>query len=241
MRLLALTALLAVHPVTFTQPTSLAVEPAGTILVVENNPGRVLRLDPRSGKVTVVVRTLQQPYAITRADGGALFVSAGHAVLRIDGGVRTAYTSPVGVGPLAAGRDGSVYWATDAALYRNGKRIAPKASLAGPHGLTVAHDGALLVSDTGHDRVLRVARDRVSVFARVASPRGIDVLANGSVEVIDSVARTLVRLGPTGRRLGTVGPFDGDPYAVSGRYVLQAGQVGTILHVRGTTFVPVSR
>src|SRR4051812_8552986 len=30
-------------PVAFTQPTSIDLEPAGTLLLVENNPGRVLR------------------------------------------------------------------------------------------------------------------------------------------------------------------------------------------------------
>ena len=241
MRLLALTALLAVHPVTFTQPTSIAVEPAGTILVVENNPGRVLRLDPRSGKVTVLVRSLQQPYAVARGQRGALYVSAGQTILRIDGRVRTAFTSSRGIGPIATASDGRVYWATDSALFRNGERIAPKASLSSPHGLAVARDGSLLVSDTGHDRVLRVARGRVSVFAKVASPRGIDLLADGSVEVVDPVARTLVRLSAAGKRLSAVGPFDGDPYAVSGAYLLQAGQIGTILRISGNRFSPVSR
>jgi streptogramin lyase len=43
------------RPVRFVQPTSIEAEPAGTLLLVENNPGRLLRVDPRNGRVTVIV------------------------------------------------------------------------------------------------------------------------------------------------------------------------------------------
>jgi hypothetical protein len=36
-------------------------------------------------------------------------------------------------------------------------------------------------------------------------------------------------------------PFPGDPYDVSGAYVLQAGQVGSILRISGTAFAAVTR
>lgn len=244
MQLLALIGLVGAlvagaRPVTFAQPTGIAVEPAGTILVVENNPGRVLRLDPRTGEVSTVAGSLVQPYAVTRGPGGATYVSAGLSVLRIDGHVRTAFMAGSQLGPVAAGRDGSVWWTTSDALYRNGKRI--RAGLSNPHGLTVARDGAVLVSDTGHNRLLRVFGGRATVFAKVQSPRGLEVLPDGSVRVIDSVARTLVQLDGHGRRTGAVGPFPGDPYDVSGAYVLQAGRRGTLLRITGNAFAAVTR
>ena len=244
MQLLALLALAAAlvggaRPVTVTQPTGIAAEPAGTIVVVENNPGRVLRLDPRTGKVSVVVRSLIQPYAVTRAPSGATYVSSGLSVLRIDGGVRTAFMTDSQIGPVAAGGDGSVWWTTGSALFRNGKRVV--AGLSNPHGLAVARDGSVVVSDTGHDRVLRVRGATSTVLATVQQPRGLETLPNGHVRVIDGVARTLVELDARGRRVGRIGPFPGDPYDVSGAYLLQSGQAGTILRLSGKRFAAVSR
>src|SRR5262249_27775736 len=43
------------EPLDFTEPTSIELEPSGTLLLVENNPGRLLRVDPATGRVTVVV------------------------------------------------------------------------------------------------------------------------------------------------------------------------------------------
>ena len=43
------------RPLVFAQPTSIDLEPAGTLLLVENNPGRVLRVNPANGRVSVLV------------------------------------------------------------------------------------------------------------------------------------------------------------------------------------------
>jgi len=56
------------QPVPFSEPTSIELEPAGTLLLVENSPGRVLRVDPQTGRVTAVVSSITRPYAITRAN-----------------------------------------------------------------------------------------------------------------------------------------------------------------------------
>ena len=56
------------RPIRFVQPTSIELEPAGTLLLVENSPGRVLRVDPQTGRVTAVVSSITRPYAITRAN-----------------------------------------------------------------------------------------------------------------------------------------------------------------------------
>ena len=42
-------------PLVFSQPTSIDLQPDGTLLLVENNPGRVLHVTPASGRVRVVV------------------------------------------------------------------------------------------------------------------------------------------------------------------------------------------
>jgi len=42
------------QPVTFVEPTAIDAQPDGTLLLVENNPGSLLRVDPRTGSVTPV-------------------------------------------------------------------------------------------------------------------------------------------------------------------------------------------
>jgi hypothetical protein len=58
------------RPLPFNQPTSIELEPAGTLLLVENNPGRLLRVEPRTGRVGVLVRSVARPYAVVRTPSG---------------------------------------------------------------------------------------------------------------------------------------------------------------------------
>ena len=67
------------QPVPFSEPTSIELEPAGTLLLVENSPGRVLRVDPQTGRVTAVVSSITRPYAITRTSSGSVLVTSGNA------------------------------------------------------------------------------------------------------------------------------------------------------------------
>ena len=59
------------------------VEPGGSLLVVENGLRRLVRLSP-SGRVTELA-SLSKPYAVRRADSGAVYVSDGPVLRRIDG------------------------------------------------------------------------------------------------------------------------------------------------------------
>jgi sugar lactone lactonase YvrE len=221
-------------PVAFTQPTSIEALPNSKLLVVENNPGRILRVDPANGRVTVLAKGLHAPYSIVRAPSGAVYYSQGPTLRRLGGGV--VARNAAGVGPVAVARDGTLYYTTANAVYAVGRgRIAANMTVDSPHGLAAARDGTLLVSDTGGNRVLRVGADGdAAVFAAVTSPRGIDVGANGDVFVIDPVARRVERFAPDGASLGAFGPrLPGDPYDVQAGargslYVLEAGQVGHI-------------
>lgn len=108
LRLAALALVALAGPtITFTQPTSIEVEPSGKLLVVENNPGRILRVDPTDGRITVLAGSLERPYAIVRAPSGAVFVSVGKTIRRLGGGV--VARSSADIGPLAVARDGRLY------------------------------------------------------------------------------------------------------------------------------------
>jgi hypothetical protein len=102
------------QPLEFTEPTSIEVEPSGTLLLVENNPGRLLRLDPATGRVTVVVASSLRPYSVVHAPSGVIFFSGDGQLHRIDasGAVATVASAGTDIGPIAVAPNGDVYYAT---------------------------------------------------------------------------------------------------------------------------------
>jgi serine/threonine-protein kinase len=237
----------AAAPLTFTWPTSVAAEPDGSLLVVENGLHRLVRVDPSTGHVAVVAAGLPKPYAVARTGSGTVFLSDGGTLKRIDGkrAPRTVARVAEDIGPIAIAPGGRLYFATGTRVYRLGHAApiagagaATPASFSAPHGIAVAADGGVLVSDTGNNRVRRIdPRSGVTTtFATVGSPRGIDVASDGTIYVVDATARRVAHLGETGKRLGFVGPRFGDPYALDatprGVYVVDTSAAGVIRLVR---------
>ena len=233
-------------PLVFSEPTSIDLEPDGTLLLVENNPGRLLQVDPATGLVTVLVPALTRPYAVVRAPSGDLFLAVGSRLERLDpgGGRTTVVDAGTDIGPLAAAPNGDVYFATATQLFRirggSGApvRVAPGVQLSSPHGLAVAADGALLVSDTGNGLIRRIdpSSGATSTLAELGQPDGLDVAADGSLLVVDEQADRVVHLSASGVRLGLVGPVFTTPYDVEAApggatYVLEAGPAGRIRRV----------
>jgi hypothetical protein len=163
-------------PLTFVWPTGVEVERGGTLLVVENGTGHIERVDPVTGHHAVVA-TIAHAYRTSAAAAG-LFVSANDSVWRISsGGAKRKVVDASEAGPIASAANGDVYFTADGGVFRlvggtgPARRLAGTASLQGSHGIAVAGDGVLLVSDTEHDRVLRIAlpAGTVSTLARVAA------------------------------------------------------------------------
>jgi streptogramin lyase len=247
------------RPLVFSQPTSIDLEPAGTLLLVENNPGRVLRVSPGNGRVTVLVPAISRPYAVVRTPSGSIYVSVGNQLQRQNatGAPTTVAEVPAGVeiGPIATAPN--VYYSTATQVFRlAGGSGAPvriagtgeaggggdggpalNAQLSSPHGLAVASDGALLVSDRDNDRVRRIdpATGVIDAFAAIGQPYGIDVAADGTVYVVEGAQSRVVHLSASGARLGFVGPAFAIPYDVevgSGvAYLLDAGPTGHIRRI----------
>jgi sugar lactone lactonase YvrE len=237
--------------VLFTEPTSIDLEPTGMLLVVENNPGRLLRVDPLDGHVFALTAPLTRPYAVAGAPSGVIFLSAGSEIQRVEPtGVRsTVVTLAEDIGPLAVSSAGDLYFATatSVSVLSEGE-VTPLASgFSNPHGLALAADGSLLVSDTGHQRIARVADGAVTTFAQVGQPDGFDVAADGSVYVVDEQTDRVVHLSASGSRIGVVGPAFATPYDVEAApggvtYVLEAGPAGRIRRVAADgTVTTVSR
>jgi DNA-binding beta-propeller fold protein YncE len=265
MRLLAcavVAAFVAVHasvaaapvPLSFVWPTSVEVEPGGSLLVVENGLHRLVRVSP-AGRVTVVA-DLRKPYAVARTRSGHIYVTDGPVLRRIDGKrapVKVA-RAVSDIGPIAVAPNGDVYFTTELALWKlaggRGKpiRLAPETQFSVPHGLAVAPDGSLLVGDTGNHRILRVdPRTGKARLFHVAIPHGMDVAADGTVYFADAGSNRVVHLSATGKRLGFVGPVFDDPYALrfapgGALYVVESLESGDVKRIaRDGTVTTVSR
>ena len=249
-------------PVAFTEPTSIDLQPDGTLLLVENNPGRVLRVSPSTGRVRVLVPSLFKPYAIVRAPSGAVYLSVEGRLQRLNGAgpPTTVAEMPPGVeiGPIAAAHNGDVYFSTATQVFRlpggSGPAIriagtgeaggggdggpALNAQLSSPHGLGVAADGAVLVSDRDNDRVRRIdpVTGVIGAFAPLGRPYGMDVAPDGTVYVIEGATNRVVHLSASGARIGYVGPAFAIPYDLEAApggvvYLLQSGPTGYIRRI----------
>jgi DNA-binding beta-propeller fold protein YncE len=212
-------------PLDLDQPTGIDSRPDGSLLVVEFGLRRLVRVDLRVNRVTELT-SFVKPWGVARAASGTVYVSDQGWLKRIDPGrpPRIVATADPGIeiGPVTVAPNGDVYYSTASALYRlpqgsgSPERIAPGADLASPHGLAVTRDGSVLVSDSDHDRVLRVdPAGAVSTFASVGSPRGLDVAPDGSVYVASGAEQRVIHLAASGARLGAVGPAFTDVYALT--------------------------
>ena len=235
-------------PVIFDQPTGVDVTPDGSLLVVEFGRQRLVRVRPVTGRVTPVA-TFTKPWGVARAPSGSIYVSDQGSLERIDAGKppATVFTAEPGLelGPVAVAPNGDVFCATAVAVYRlpqgqpgTPQRLAAGTAFSSPHGLAIASDGGVLVSDTDNNRILRVdpATGSVTTFAELGHPRGIDVAADGSVYVSGADEGRVVHLGASGNRISAVGPQFADPYALAvgpdgSVYAIDAGPRGVVRRI----------
>jgi streptogramin lyase len=240
-------------PLALDQPLGIDVAPDGSLLVVEFGLRRLVRVAPSTGRITQLA-TFVKPWGVARAPSGSIYVSDGGRLRRIDPGHRpvTVATADAAfeIGPVAVTPNGDVVFATASALFRlRCGRGAPQHIATGTvfnssHGIAVATNGSLLVSDTDSNRILRVRGNTVTTFATLGHPRGIDVAPDGTVYVAAADAHRIARYSSAGKRLGFVGPHFDDPYALSVAkdgtvFALDLGVTGIIRRIssRGTATV----
>src|SRR5262249_14310592 len=177
---------------------------------------------------------------------GRIYVTDGHLLLRIDGERRPVKVAGVDedIGPIAIAPNGDVYFTTATRLWRlrgglgTPTRMASGARFSSPHGLTVTRNGAVLLADTHHHRIVRVdpTTGRVSLFVRLAVPGSMDVAADGTVSVTDGSTGRVIRFSAGGARLGFAGPVFDDPYALAvapdgAIYVVESLQTGDVRRI----------
>lgn len=231
-------------PLTLVWPTSVAVEPDGALLVVENGRRRVLRVQPETGRVTAVAEGLANPFAAVRAPSGAIFVTGGRTLRRLDpsGTLHEVATASEDLGPLALSPDGDLLYTSSTRLFRlpaaGGEPRVLATGLNSAHGVAVSRDGSVLVSDTSNDRVLRIdpQTGAASVVLETGEPRGLDTAADGTIALVEARSKRVGRFDPAGRRLARVGPSFGDPYDVAigsdgTVYVVDTAAAGRIVRV----------
>ena len=178
-----------------TSPFNLLVEPRGTLLVADGASGRVVRVDPRTGRRTVFARGLGHVYALAYGPDG-LYATTTHRVVRFRGAMRqvvaSGFRDPLG---LAVGKDGTVY-VVDATANRIVKvsptgeqTVLVSTGLDQPISAALRTDGSILVADSHHHRVVRVLEDgRLEpVLEGLTLPVGVTSAANGAVYVVDHV------------------------------------------------------
>jgi hypothetical protein len=172
----------------------------GSLLVVERlGRDRVLRVDLATGRLTVLTRAVPAPWGLARAADGGVLVSGASGIYSLRGGP----IASVRASPITAGDGDDVYFANENEVGRvhAGDVSVLTTDVDAPHGLFVDADGALVVSDSGHGRVIRVdpstGEVRVVAAGLEQGLGAIDDDAGGAL-VVEFGAGRLVHLRPDG-------------------------------------------
>jgi sugar lactone lactonase YvrE len=220
------------------QPAGVLVLPDGSVLVCERgSKNRVLRVDPASGRFSVFATGTPVPFGLARAADGSIVVAGDAGIFRVPPtGGRASQLSAVPASPIAFAPNGDLYYGhfTELGRIRPGSRAADRLSteVNFPHGLAVAEDGSLLVSDTGNKRLIRVdPRDgRVTVVAAgLRTPMGVVLERSGAALVLEFDLHSVSRIAPNGSKT-TVATGLPSPYALARAqegavYVVETGSV----------------
>jgi hypothetical protein len=177
-----------------------ALADGGSLLVVERlGRDRVLRVDIATGRVTVATKSIPAPWGLARAADGVL-VSGLSGIYALDG----RRVADVRASPIAPGRSGELFYANEAEVGRvdAGHASVLTTDVDVPHGLFVAADGGLLVSDSGRNRLIRVdpATGAVRVLA-TGLEQGLGAIDDGDdgALVVEFGPGRLTQSGRTGR------------------------------------------
>jgi sugar lactone lactonase YvrE len=189
-------------------PYGVAAGPAGVAFVADGTSGRILRLDLRSGRLTVHARGLTEPSGVAYGGGSVYVADFGAGLVRRVGGggklttlarlPQVASVAVVGATVYAVSFDGTL------ARIAGGRveRVRVKGGLARPHGVTATRNGALLVTEDGK-RVSRVnPRTGVKTLAfGGGDSHRVAVAADGTLYVAGGTVDRgrLRRVGPDGK------------------------------------------
>ena len=158
----------------------------GSIYVAETSADRVLKVD-KDGKVEILLDDdhLTAPRDVAVADDGTLYIAD-------TGNARILKRDPLGnVSTFAGGGDPDTLGDGGAATH---------AGLKQPRGLALAADGTLYITETGRNRVRRVAPDgRIStVTTDLDLPTDVAVDAEGTLYIADANHHRVLKITAQG-------------------------------------------
>ena len=196
--LVAATALAAPpKQVQLTGPFGALVEPKGTLLVPDGASGRIVRVDPKTGRRSVYAKGLGRVYSLAYGPDG-LYAGTGTRIVRfVRGKAVTVVKGLHDAAGLAVATDGTIF-ATEqtgnrVVRFEAGTRARTVIAAAGidqPLGLALAADGSVLIADSHHGRIVRVGDggSLEPVFEGLGLPVGLALAPDGSVLVADHVS-----------------------------------------------------
>ncbi|MGE3911460.1 MAG: PA14 domain-containing protein [Chloroflexota bacterium] len=157
------------------QPRGLAVAADGTVYVADGGRKAIVQISPDGSTRVLGEGSLTEPSAVAVADGGLVVVDAG------------------------AGK--VTRMSVDGAI---GERLFEAYPLYGPRGISITPTGALILADTGNDRLLvRQPDGAVQVVPGLSQPTGGVQLGDGTFLAAEVGANRIVNIQADGTRIKT--------------------------------------
>ena len=208
---------------------AIALDDRRLLVVERQGRDRILRVDVRTGRFTVVTTRIPSPWGLAQDARGRVLVSGGGGIYEL-GGTRIAN---VAAAPIAVAPTGDVFFADESRVGRVDPRGGVEVlntSVDAPHALVVGRDGSLFVSDTGNGRLLRIdpATRAITVVASgLTNALGAIETAVGDLLVVEHDSGRLLRIGDG----AVIAQSLRKPYALTQSpdgsvYVVESGDVG---------------
>ena len=190
----------------YVYPSTLAVDAAGDVFVVDAEAGSVYKVTP-GGSRTSIGGVFSQPEGGAVDGAGNVYVTDGENLYMVTpAGARTTigsgFTSP---GGLAVDGAGNVYVTNASSVYKvtpGGVQTTVGSGFKFPAGLAVDAAGNVYVADAGSgvDKVYKVTPGGVqtTVGSGFSIPVGVAVDAAGDVYVLDTGSSSLFEVTPAG-------------------------------------------
>ena len=182
-------------------PAQVLVMKDGALLVVERGTrNHVLRVNPETGSTSVYATGIPAPWGLAYARNGSVLVSGTSGLYRLRPRTKLASLS---VSPFVPLPDGRIAYAneTSVGVLAGGKARPWRVSVSAPHGFGLLPDGALALSDTGNNRILRIdpaTGTTMLLTDRVSTALGIAAEPSGSLLTVEYGSGRLLRVDPAG-------------------------------------------
>ncbi len=183
-------------------PSAIALAPDGTLVVADTGSHTIKRIEPQSGRMTIIAGTENRAgFADGSGTAAAMFNAPVGVTVSPDGTIFVADTYNDRIRAIDAGGQVRTIAGGDEPGYRD-SATGREARFDTPCGIAVDLDGTLLVADTGNHRLRRVrvngevttaagtgaqgVSDGTPQTASFNEPTGIAVESDGTIYVTDA-------------------------------------------------------